>query len=133
MESGRDGDRDRGRDRDRDGDEGGRHDERRPRGPEGTEFLDLEITKVLAAEAEGLAREAARELVREALRERLRERIGPELERIGHLAADRLADDLEANLAIEDVIVERKEKRRAQDESFRAAMSSRRRDGRKKR
>jgi hypothetical protein len=93
------------------------------RGPEGTEFLDLEMSRVLFGEAEGLAREAARDLLRDALKERLRERLGPRLQAIANVAADALADDVEANLGIEDLIRAHGERRRSVEEKLRAAIS----------
>jgi hypothetical protein len=107
-------------------DSGERRERRGPdrgRGPEGTEFLDLEMSRVLFGEAEGLAREAARDLLREALKARLRERLGPRLEAIAHVAADALADDVEANLGIEDLIRTHRERRRDTEEKLRAALS----------
>ena len=53
------------------------HDEDdRQRGSGDTRFLDLEISKVLYNEAEGVTREAFRELLKDAAKERLRERFG---------------------------------------------------------
>jgi hypothetical protein len=100
----------------------GRHQGHEDRGPEGTEFLDLEMSRVLFGEAEGLAREAARDLLRDALKERLRERLGPRLQAIAHVAADALADDVEANLGIEDLIRAHGERRRNVEERLRAAL-----------
>jgi hypothetical protein len=71
------------------------------RGPEGTEWLDLELSKVLSARADALTRGVAEELIRDAIKERLRERLGPRLEAIGRHAADKLADAAEASLDIE--------------------------------
>jgi hypothetical protein len=81
------------------------------RGPPDTSFLDLEMSKVMYAEAQQLAREAGRELVREAIKARLRERLGPEIEAIARIAADEMADDLLANLDIEARIDDRRRAR----------------------
>lgn len=102
----------------------GGHD-RHERGPRGTEFLDLEITKVLYAEADGLARDAARGLIREAIAQRLRERLGDQLAQIGRIAGDALADDIEANLAIEAVIANRQESRSSIADRVREVMAKR--------
>jgi hypothetical protein len=82
-------------------------------GLEGTEFLDLEISKVIYGEAESLARDAARSILRSAIEARLRERLGAKLEALGRLAADDLADDVEANLAVEATIASRREGRKS--------------------
>jgi hypothetical protein len=89
----------------------GRHDHH---GPEGTEFLDLEISRVIHAEAGSLARDAVRSILRSAIEARLRERLGAKLEAIGRLVADDLADDVEANLGIEATIVSRHEARKSE-------------------
>jgi hypothetical protein len=73
-----------------------------------TQFLDLEISSVLFDEADRLCREAARELLRDAIRSRLDERLGDHLREIGRLAADALADDIETNLEIESLIIDRR-------------------------
>jgi histone H3/H4 len=106
---------------------GGRRDERRgegqrERGPEGTEFLDLEISKVLYEEAAGLTRAAVRDILREAIAKRLRERLGDRLEAIARLAADELADDVEANLDIEARIAARRQTRAARDAAVQDAL-----------
>jgi hypothetical protein len=98
-----------GRDR-RDEGQGGER-----RGPPDTSWLQLEMSKVLEAEAEGLAKAAVEELLREAIKARLKERLGPRLEAIGRLCADRIADDVEANLDIEARIAARREARRVLD------------------
>src|SRR5687767_3629863 len=56
-----------------------RHERREERGPVGTEFLDLEISKLLYGQATRLATEAARQLLLDAIKERLRERLGDRL------------------------------------------------------
>jgi len=114
--------RDRGPGHDR-SDRGSRDRERG--GPEETTFLDLEISKVLAGEAESLGREAAREILKDAIKARLRERLGDRLERLGRLAADELADDIEANLDIESRIAARREARRSLEERVGDALAAR--------
>lgn len=127
------------RDRGRGGERGPRSEEGRARdgdndgdrGPGGggrggapnTEFLDLEITKVLYGEASGLVRAAARELLQEAIKARLRERLGDRLDAIARLAADELVLDVEANLEIEARIVARQEARASIDERVREAFA----------
>ncbi len=103
---------------------GERHGEGRAHGgPEGTHFLDLEVSKVLYGEAEALTREAARELLKDAIKERLRARLGPRLEAIARIAADELADDIEANLAVETIVAERRHARAGREEAIRKALA----------
>ncbi len=75
-----------------------------------TRFLDLEISQVIYDEAEGVTREAFRELLKEAAKERIRERFGDKIDALSQLAVDELLDDLDANLAIEQRIADRKER-----------------------
>lgn len=92
-------------------------------GPPGTDFLDLELSQVLLGEANRMAQSVALDLMREALRERLRERLGDRLAAVGRIAADVLADDVEANLEIEARIVERKAGSADVEERLRAALA----------
>ncbi|MDI1436310.1 hypothetical protein [Polyangium sorediatum] len=103
--------------------EGRRPEGRRSEGPKGTEFLDIEISKVLSSEAAALTREAAREILKDAINERLRARLGSRLEAIARIAADELADDIEANLAIESIVEARKHARAAREEEIRKALA----------
>jgi hypothetical protein len=80
-------------------------------GPEGSEWLQLEVSRVMYGRAEAFTTEAAEELLREAVKARLRERLGPRLEAIGRLAADRFIADLEASLDIEARITARRDAR----------------------
>ena len=97
-------------------DGGSRDGERRDRGPAGSEFLDLEPTRMLLGAASGVAKEVVVELLRAAVRKRLEERLGAEIERIGFAAADVLADDFEANRRIEAVLEERRSSRKDLEE-----------------
>jgi hypothetical protein len=99
-------------------------DRRRGGGPEGTEFLDLEITRVLYGEAEKLARESVRDILRGALQARLRERLGARLEALARVAADALADEVETNLRIEELVRAQAAKKKDVEERVRAAMAS---------
>ena len=103
--------------------DGDRKDHGRGPGPTGTEFLDLEMSRVLYGEAEGLAREAVRDILRGALQERLRARLGNRLEAIAHLAADALADEVEANLGIERIVRSQGERKRDVEERLRIALT----------
>jgi len=100
------------------------HEHSEGHGPEGTEFLDLEISQVLLGEAGAIAKQVALDLVREAARERLRERMGDRLAAIGQLAADELVDDVETNLEIEALIGARMEQAGALEERLRQALAS---------
>ncbi len=91
-------------------------------GPAGTEFLDLEISKVLYGEAAALTREAVRELLKESIKTTLQERLGPKLAAIAKIAADELADDIEANLAIEASIASRNRTRVSRDAAVQKAL-----------
>ena len=100
---------DRGGDRPRDGGNQGGGERR---GPPDTAWLDLEMSKVLEGLAENLSRRAGEEILLYYIKQRLMERIGPRLQALGTLVADRLADDIEANLDIEARIAARREARR---------------------
>ena len=105
-------------DRSRDGrDEGGgRGGDRRDRGgPPETQWLHLEMSKVIQSEAEGLAREAIVDILKDSIKTRLLERLGPRLEAVGRAVADQIADDIEANLDIEARIDARRQARRTLD------------------
>lgn len=85
----------------------------RERGGPDTDFLDLELAKVLYSEAEGVTREAYRELLKEAAKQRLLERWGDRITALANLAVDELIDDAEASLEIEARIAARNQGRRA--------------------
>jgi histone H3/H4 len=85
------------------------------RGPD-TSFLDLEISKVLFSEADGIAREAFRELLKEAAKRRLEQRWGDRITALANLAIDELIADAEANMEIEAKIAARNEARKAVEE-----------------
>ncbi len=103
---------------------GGRAHHDGERGPQGTEFLDLEISQVIAGEAAALTREVVRELLREALRGRIRERLGERLDAVARVAADAFVDDVEASLAVEARIQQRQALGADQAARLRAAMTS---------
>ena len=109
--------------RGRGGDQGQRDGGDRGGAPD-TEFLDLEISKVLFGRAQSMARSVAEEIIRDAIKARMNERFGARLEAIGRLAADELVVDNETNLDIEARIAARREARRAIDGEFGAAMRS---------
>ncbi len=122
-----------GDDHDRGGDDGPRggrgHDGRRDRGgrradgPPGSEFLDLEMSKVIFSGASELTVDCARDLLREAIRERLRERLGERFAAVGRLAADEFVNDVEANLDIEARILRRGEERAQLEDKLAAAFA----------
>jgi hypothetical protein len=124
-----DRDRDRGADGPRGRGDQGQHNggdrggsDRGRGGPPGTEFLDLELSKVLYGRAQSMSRSVAEEIIRDAIRARIKERLGPRLEAIGRLAADELIGDIEANLEIEATIAARREARRAMEGEIGAAV-----------
>src|SRR5437016_10868462 len=89
---------DRARERERP-DDGGRPREGRPGGD--TRFLQLEMSQVMYAEAEAVARPAFRELLREAAKDRLRERFGEEITALAQLTVDALLKDVQVSTEIE--------------------------------
>jgi hypothetical protein len=93
-------------------------------GPPETQWLDLEITKVIQGRAEALVRAAAEEILKDAMKARLLERLGPRLQAVGRLVADELADDIEANLDIEARIAARREARRSLDGRIAEALAN---------
>ena len=125
---------DRGGSRDRRDDD--RSPERQQRGDGGgpdqggpgtdTRFLQLEMSQVLYAEAEEVARPALRELLREAAKERLRERFGEEITALAQLAVDELLTDVQASFEIEERIQRNNEERRSPRERLRELLAARR-------
>ena len=93
----------------------GDHGEERRDGPPETQWLALEMSKVIASNADELARRAGEELLKEAIKARLKERLGARIEAVATLVADALVDDLEANLEIEGRIAARRDARRGLD------------------
>lgn len=95
-----------GRDRRAGGPEG----DRAPRGGEGadTRFLQLEMSQVLYAEAEGVTKQAFRELLLEAAKDHLRARFGEAITGLARLATDELLADIEASLDVEAQIERRR-------------------------
>ena len=75
------------------------------------EFLQLEMSQVLYGEAASMTHDAFRELLYDAIVERLYERMGDRIEGLARLAADELADDVEANLAVEAKVSDRSQSR----------------------
>lgn len=76
-----------------------------------TRFLQLEMSRVLASEAESITRQAFRELLLEAAKERWRERFGEQITALANDAVDELLEDVEASLDIEARIQAHQEKR----------------------
>ena len=114
---------DRARERERPGDGGGPR-EGRPGGD--TRFLQLEMSQVMYAEAEAVARPAFRELLREAAKDRLRERFGEEITALAQLAVDELLKDVQASFEIEAQIQGYNEERRPPRERLREVFAARR-------
>ncbi len=91
-------------------------------GPEGTDFLDLELSQMLAGMARGLAKEAAVEVLRELIHAEIKQRLGDRLAALAKLTAADLVEDFEANLEIEAAIEERQLAKALLDEQARAAL-----------
>ncbi len=83
------------------------HGDSRGGGPPDSDFLDLEIRKVLLAEAEGVTREAFRELLKESAKRHWRAKWGEQIDRLAGFAVDELLADMAANLEIEAKIAAR--------------------------
>ena len=77
-------------------------------GPEGTGFLELELSRMLAGKASEMVRDAFGDLLREALREALHARLGDRIAALADVVAEDFAADVEANLAIEQTIDQRR-------------------------
>src|SRR5204862_4797696 len=90
-----------------------------------TRFLQLEISQVMYAEAEGVVRPAFRELLLEAAKARLRERFGEKITQLAQLAVDELLRDAEASLEIEARIREHREVSRQPREELRNVFAAR--------
>jgi hypothetical protein len=112
MNDRRSDDRDRGQRDAQDGrgpQDGGPDGDREQRGRQGgdTRFLQLEMSQVLYAEAEGVTKQALRELLLEAAKAHLRDRFGATITSLAELATDELLADVEASLEVEEQIQRR--------------------------
>jgi hypothetical protein len=88
-----------------------------------TQFLQLEMSRVLYAEAQGVTKQAVRELLLEAAKAHLRERFGETITRLGQLATDELLTDIEASLEIEERIQRRRESSGGTEDRVREALA----------
>ena len=104
--------------------------DREPGGRDGsdTRFLQLEMSRVLYAEAQGVTKQAFRELLLDAAKARLRERLGETITRLAQLATDELVADIEASLDIEDQIERRRDSSGGTPDQLREAFARRRSD-----
>ena len=91
-----------------------------------TRFLQLELSQVMYAEAEAVARPAFRELLREAAKDRLRERFGEEITALAQLAVDEMLNGVEASFEVEARIHDFSEERRSPKERLREVFAARR-------
>jgi hypothetical protein len=91
-----------------------------------TRFLQLELSQVLYAEAEAVARPAFRDLLLEAAKDRLRERFGEKITALAHLAVDELLDGAQASFEIEAQVQRYNEERRQPSERLRELFAARR-------
>ena len=92
-------------------------------GPD-TRFLDLEISKVLYAEALELARPAASELLKEAIKAKVKERLGDRIEALAEAAVERLVDDVESSLRVEREIAAHGKRKAAAEEAVAALFAA---------
>lgn len=88
-----------------------------------TGFLDLEISKVLFDEAEGITRKAFRELLEEAAKRQFQARFGDRIEALAKLAVDELLADIEANLRVEATIAARQRDKAGLDARVQAILA----------
>ena len=84
-----------------------------------TRFLQLEMSQVLYAEAEEVARPAFRELLLEAAKDRMRERFGNEINALAQLVVDELLDGVQASFEIEARIQRHHGERRSPEDRLR--------------
>ncbi len=97
--------------------------DRREGGEGGSQFLDLEISKVLASDASRLARRALQDLVLERIKEQLVEMLGDRLDAMASFAAEDLMMDIETNLEIERHILTRRVLRDTQEMRLRSILA----------
>lgn len=86
------------------------------------QFLDLEISKVLASDAARLARKAFAELLTERIKACLAEELGERLDALARFAAEDLLTDIETNLEIERHVETRKLLHEAQNLRIRSVL-----------
>jgi murein endopeptidase len=89
------------------------------RGAPNTQFLDLEISKVLFSDAQQTTREAFHELLKEAAKEELKAKFGEQIQALASLAVDEFIHNTAANLAIESRIQQRQQDQRSFEERLR--------------
>jgi hypothetical protein len=102
-----------------------RNQEERGRDGSDTRFLQLEMSRVLYAEAEGVTKQAFRELLLDAAKAHLRERFGETITRLAQMAIDEFVIDIEASLDIEDQIQRRGEASGGTPDRMREALAGR--------
>jgi hypothetical protein len=106
--------------------DGDRHERREQGGSRNdTGFLDLEISKVLFDEAEGITRKAFRALLEEAAKRQFQARFGDRIEALAKLAVDELLADVEANLQIEATLTARQRDKAGLDARVQAILAGR--------
>jgi hypothetical protein len=91
-----------------------------------TRFLQLEMSRVLYAEAEDVAKPAFRALLLEAAKAHLGARFGDEITRLAQLAVDELLADVEASLDVEEKIQRRRESSGGANDQVRVALGRKR-------
>jgi len=90
-----------------------------------TRFLQLEMSQVLYAEAEEVARPALRELLLEAAKDRMRERFGHQIKALAEVAVDELLIGVQASFDVESRIQRHQEERRSPEERLRELFKGR--------
>lgn len=100
------------------------HDRSNDRGPEGTQFLQLELSRWLEGQGRDEGHGIVRELLKRAIAARLEERLGERIAALGTAIADEIADDFEANLLIEAQIDARRDAKKSAIERAQSALRS---------
>ena len=93
-----------------------------------TRFLQLEMSRVLYAEAEGVTKQAFRELLLEGAKAHLRDRFGETITRLAQLATEEFLADIEASLDVEDQIQRRRESGGSPPDRLREALARKQSD-----
>jgi hypothetical protein len=101
----------------------GRDADQRGRDGSDTQFLQLEMSRVLYEEARGVTKQALRELLLDAAKDHLRKRFGEAITRLGELATEELLSGIEASLDIEDQIQRRQESSGGTPDRLREALA----------
>lgn len=93
------------------------HDGGHGKGPN-TDFLDLELDKVMFDEAESIVRESFRELLKEAAKTRIQEVWGERIGELARLAVDEALADNDASFKVQAIIAARNEAKKSLEDKI---------------